>query len=558
MGSTTGAPAGRWSRATQRWSAPTVTPPSSGPAASLAPHPGDGGWTGLERDCVACHTDPHDGALSRRCTACHDAARWEEPVRFDHARTDYPLTGRHERVACNDCHLPAGRAARRNAEGEPVPVYRPLPHTTCADCHRDPHQARLGADCASCHQTTSFTAIRRSGFDHERTRYPLRGRHTAVRCEGCHDPSSPAPYTPAFARCADCHADAHAGTATLGGRAADCAACHSVAGFSPASFAVARHDTTRYPLEGRHRSVACAACHVTVAGTAGATLGAARVALRPAYAACTDCHGDDHAGQLRDRPAGGRCDECHTPGGWTPVSFGARQHADLVLPLVGAHAEVACAACHAAERAGLGPLDPARLGRARVAFALPETACADCHRDPHDGRFTASGARPVAGGCEACHDAAGFRPAAFDPESHAPFGFALEGAHGAVPCAACHEDLGAGRPQAQRPGATLLRSTARLPHLPLSVMKRACADCHANPHEAQFAEPVERGCDACHTAAGFAPAGRFDHDRDSRFRLTGAHERVACSACHRPAPGNGAVRYRPLDVRCESCHGGTE
>jgi hypothetical protein len=57
----------------------------------------------------------------------------------------------------------------------------------------------------------------------------------------------------------------------------------------------------------------------------------------------------------------------------------------------------------------------------------------------------------------------------------------------------------------------------------------------------------------------FAPASHFDHDRDAAFKLSGAHARVGCAACHRRertgAP-NGATRvvYRPLSAKCESCH----
>lgn len=530
-----------------------------GPAARLAPRPAAARWTTLERDCVSCHQDPHEGDLSRRCDLCHDAAKWEEPVRFDHAATDYPLTGRHADVACNDCHVPAGRPIRRRPDGRPNPVYAPLAHATCAACHRDPHRGRLGADCAGCHQTTDFAAIRKAGFDHERTRYPLRGRHASVRCEGCHDPASARQYTPEFATCGDCHGDAHAGAATLAGRPADCSACHGLNGFSPATLPAARHADTRYPLEGKHRTVACSACHVAVAGGAGAALGTSRVALRPTFESCTACHRDDHAGQLARRAGAGRCEECHTPSGWRPSSFGAGEHADLAVRLEGAHGRAPCAACHGAERPGLRRPDPAGLGRARVALSLPDTACADCHRDPHEGRFAADGARPVTGGCAACHDATAFRPAGFDAAAHAGFGFPLAGAHGAVPCGACHDDLGAAAPAPGLVrGASLIRATSPLRRLPLTVARTACADCHDSPHGDQFGGAAGgTGCDACHDAAAFAPAARFDHDRASRFALAGAHQRVPCAQCHRPGSGDGVVRYRPLDPRCESCHGGT-
>jgi len=57
----------------------------------------------------------------------------------------------------------------------------------------------------------------------------------------------------------------------------------------------------------------------------------------------------------------------------------------------------------------------------------------------------------------------------------------------------------------------------------------------------------------------FRPATRFDHDRDAKFRLAGAHERVPCRKCHpegRTADGKPQTLYKPLAVTCQSCHGG--
>jgi hypothetical protein len=55
----------------------------------------------------------------------------------------------------------------------------------------------------------------------------------------------------------------------------------------------------------------------------------------------------------------------------------------------------------------------------------------------------------------------------------------------------------------------------------------------------------------------FRPADRFDHDRDARFSLKGAHATVTCARCHftrRSAAGKPVVVYRPVSTKCESCH----
>jgi hypothetical protein len=431
------------------------------PAAHLSPRKGpEWGWVGLERDCVTCHRDRdvHNGALGRECAKCHDAAAWKPARGFDHTKTRYPLTGAHATVTCAACHLAPRVHPTTDARGQRVPVFKPVAHEECSDCHTDPHGGRLGTTCGKCHVTTGFKTVQRASFDHERTRYPLRGRHVDVACEGCHDFSThpTAPRDRPFATCGGCHTDAHAGTATLASRAVDCAACHTVDGWRPATYTVAQHAAAKFALEGRHAQAACNTCHVkNPPGIAAATLGSAGVWLRPVAAGCVDCH-----------------------------------------------------------------------------------------VDPHAGRFPR---------CRDCHDLQGFRPATIGVTAHARYHFALEGAHAAVPCVACHGEL-------KHPATTSSLAVARWTSPPLAFTAPAggCTGCHANPHGDQFAtRPAGAACETCHSTAGFRPADRFDHGRDTTFPLTGAHQGVACARCHPAARGAGGamvVRYRPVSAKCESCH----
>ena len=524
------------------------------PAAALFRRRSPGGWVGLDRGCATCHEDMHQGALTRPCLDCHDTRDWKPAPGFDHARTDYPLTGKHGSVSCDACHLSSRVVVRRTAQGRPVPVYRPLRHQECSDCHTDPHGGGLGPACAKCHETGAFTTVARGSFDHDRTRYPLRGRHAAVACDGCHDFRTARGKRPPFGTCSACHADPHAGTGTLAGKPADCAACHGLDGFRPATLTVAQHRATRYPLDGRHQAVPCSACHLkNPPGIAPARLGPSGVLMRPAFARCRDCHADDHGTQVA---AGSDCRDCHAVAGWTPSTFSTSAHATTRLPLDGRHAEVACRSCHGPDRPGLPPLPPAsRLGRARVALALPERACADCHVDPHAGRYAPGGARPQAAGCAACHDTRRFRPSTVSVVAHDGYGFRLEGAHRAVPCVACHDDM-------KRPAlpTSLVASASRDVRVGFTRATRGCAGCHADPHDGQFADrPGQGDCERCHGQDGFRPASGFDHDRDTPFALTGAHGRVECSACHtarRTVAGRAIVVYAPLSGKCESCHTG--
>ncbi len=420
-------------------------------------------WLGLETDCASCHADPHRGQLGTRCTQCHNERAWKPALGFDHARTAYPLTGKHVPLACEKCHLMPQFTSARDEKGAPVPQWKPLPFKDCTPCHKDPHNGRFQKNCSSCHRTESFASIDPRGFDHEKTRYPLRGKHVAVACAKCHDPKTAWGQKPKFAACADCHKDQHAGTATLAGKVVDCASCHGVEGFDRPAYTVAMHQGSAYPLAGRHVTVDCDKCHGRQPAGSEARFGAARVLMRPAHARCTDCH-----------------------------------------------------------------------------------------LDPHGGRFAAGGARARAKDCLACHTAAAFRPSQFDIAVHAQTTFPLAGAHRATPCVACHQEL-----KAAPSTSTLLAAAKSARPLRFAESRSACVECHADPHAGQFAKRKDKGaCQGCHTDEHFAPADRFSHDRDSAFKLEGAHARVACAACHRPERRGDAtfVPYQGVPTRCEACH----
>jgi len=529
------------------------------PIASLSPRKTGAGWVGLDRDCASCHRgdDAHDGSLGRTCENCHDAKGWKPAPRFDHARSDYPLTGKHADVACDKCHRTARVSPRADAKGDRPTVFKPVAHRECSACHDDPHKGRLPAACGDCHVTTGFTKIDRGGFNHSLTKYPLEGKHRTARCEACHGEKMQV-RAPAFATCGACHADAHGGEARVDGHATDCGECHTVRAFAPATFTVAQHAGTRFPLRGKHSAVRCSLCHTPAAATPVGTP-ARQVRLRVAFGRCADCHGDAHGGQLAGRAGNGACESCHGEHGWTPSTFDAAAHARLRLPLTGRHAAVACAACHALVRPGLPEHGKpvAGFGTAKVALTIGETTCASCHADPHGGRYgerDASRALTLDGGCAACHGTQAFRPALVDAALHARFAFPLEGAHLATPCVACHVEL-----RAKAATRTLVRDAKGIVPLPFAGARRtACASCHDTPHGTQFATRANGACEGCHTAAAFAPATRFDHERDAAFSLKGAHARVPCASCHRaPVPGAPKpVVYRGLSARCESCHAG--
>ena len=255
-----------------------------------------------KQPCVNCHKsrDVHAGRLGNACERCHGTSGWRPARRenFDHAKTRFPLTGRHRTVSCASCHRES-------------PIRAPM---VCSSCHRDPHGGRLGTTCDRCHSTSGWKNVAVGAFDHDKTRFPLRGAHRRAECADCHERWKKLPLT-----CAECHKDPHNGQF----KPAQCTRCHTVERFLPSTFTLEAHQTTKFPLAGAHLAVPCNACHV-------------KGQFRFQSTACTACHRDPHRGAVP-----GMCTDCHSVESWARVAFDHR-----TFPLTGAHARVRCGACH--------------------------------------------------------------------------------------------------------------------------------------------------------------------------------------------------------------------
>ena len=103
-----------------------------------------------EPNCVSCHEDDdaHEGTLGPDCASCHTSNGWTVTV-FDHdLHTRFPLEGRHDGLACTDCHKTSAASA------SDVP-------STCGGCHAkdDVHDGQFGGDCGQCHNVNSFGEV---------------------------------------------------------------------------------------------------------------------------------------------------------------------------------------------------------------------------------------------------------------------------------------------------------------------------------------------------------------------------------------------------------------
>jgi hypothetical protein len=475
-------------------------------------------FMGLSQDCASCHEDVHKGQLGADCQRCHNITDWKQAKQFDHSKTKYPLTGMHAQVVCEKCHFPSGP--------DKAVKYSGIKFEACMDCHTDPHKGSFKGTCESCHTTASWKKINSSmQFDHSKTKYPLTGSHMKVGCISCHA-GGDFKKELAFAKCMDCHAvDPHKGQFQARTSKGECSECHTVDAWKPSLFGVKEHATSKYPLDGKHAVVTCDKCH-TPAGK--------DTQYKVKFAACTDCHKDEHDKQFAAAPYQNRCEDCHTAKDFHRSTFTIAKHQKTHFVLTGAHVAVACAECH---KAGLG-------GRTDkiLPFHFQDSTCTACHQDPHKGEFKdRMAAKKTDGtpqGCEACHgtrswiDVTGF--------DHSKTKFALAGAHRIVVCGECHKAL---------PGTHEIQ---------FKGTPKNCEACHKDPHASQFAakDGVTK-CADCHVDQRWAPS-TFDHDKRTQFALTGGHANVTCEKCHtslREIQGKLILFYKPTPKKCADCHG---
>ncbi len=443
--------------------------------------------------CAACHQPAY--ALARNpnhvaagfptvCQTCHTTSAWQG-ARFDHGATRFPLTGAHLAVSCVECH--------QNSQYANTP-------TSCADCHRadfngttNPNhvQANFSTNCVQCHTVAAWHP---ATFNHATTRFPLTGRHAAIQCQDCHTSGN---YQLVYTNCYPCHqtqfAQPQNPNHVLGNFNHDCPPCHTSTAWRPSTF---NHNTTRFPLTGRHIGRECNDCH-----------------LNNVYAnlpgTCWDCHANDYTSTQDpnhvQRNFSHDCTQCHSTNGWDGASF---DHNTTNFRLTGRHATAQCVQCHINGN-----------------YQLTYTNCYPCHQtqfaqpqSPNHvlGNFNHD--------CAPCHTSTAWLPSTFN---HANTNYPLVGAHQEVSCNQCHVN----------------NQYQNLPH--------TCWDCHAtdfngttNPNHQQG--QFSHDCLTCHVQTAWHPA-TFNH-ATTRFPLTGRHAAIQCQDCH--TNGN----YQLVYTNCYPCH----
>lgn len=366
---------------------------------------------------------------------------------------------------------------------------------TSAGTH-SPH-GELSVPCQNCHTANAWKPIRGvPEFDHNQTRYPLRGLHQTVACTGCH--VKPV-FTNVGQRCQDCHADIH--RRQLG---ANCEQCHSVRGWQVSVQQIQNHNN-RFPLTGAHAVVDCDSCHK----------GGATSQFQTMSTACASCHLKDfQAATSPNHVIAGfssTCNDCHGTDTWLSANF---DHAAAGFPLTGGHSVPPrqCSDCHINNN-----------------FNLLTTACVSCHLKDYQA---ATNPNHVSAGfaqtCNQCHNTVSWSNASFN---HSLTAFPLTGMHTVPPrqCTDCHVNNN------------------------YNLTTTACVSCHlkdyqgtTNPNHVSSNFP--QSCGQCHNTTSWLNA-TFNHN-STGFPLTGSHmvPPRQCSDCH---VNNN---YNLTTTACVSCH----
>ncbi len=448
--------------------------------------------------CITCHeqgdmNEEHQGISgyqynSIACLSCHPDG--SSIGAFNHSATNFPLTGAHTTVDCNDCHE-NGYAGTS---------------TICAECHLEdftqttnPNHTQVGISntCADCHTTDPGWTP--AAFEIHNEYYPLTGAHLSMPdCFDCHEGN----YSNTPNECAGCHTNNYNQTSNPNhnevGISMVCVDCHTTdPGWTPATFEV---HNEYYPLTGAHLSMpSCFDCHE------------GNYTNTPNE--CAGCHTNNY--NQTTNPNHNEvgismvCADCHTADpGWTPAEFEVHNE---YFPLTGAHLTMpSCFDCHEGN------------------YTSTPNECAGCHTNNYNQttnpNHTEAGISLV---CADCHTTdPGWTPATF--EVHNEF-YPLTGAHASIPnCYDCHQGN-------------------------YTTTPNECYGCHADdynqtndpPHQsAQF--PVD--CESCHTTSVWDPS-TFNHDGQYFPIYSGNHndEWDQCSDCH-----NNSSNYAIFT--CLTCH----
>lgn len=447
------------------------------------------------KECAKCHNDHHGREF--------EIIRFKTDT-FNHQLSGYELLGKHQKTLCKDCHrnefiIDMQLKDRSN-------TYLGLGRE-CLNCHIDYHQGSLANNCTNCHTHQAFKPA--ENFDHQKTKFVLRGKHKEVDCLKCHlkEIKNGKDFQKfsgiRFDNCTACHKDEHQNKFGQ-----NCKECHNENSFREVKLLENfNHNLTDFPLQGKHAKVNCKECHKT-----GYT-------ATIAHKSCSDCHADYHKNEFDLNGKDPKCDDCHSLNGFTPSTYSIEKHNLSKFPLNGAHLASPCFSCH--------------LKNDTWKFRKIGVYCVDCHEDIHK-EYIDKIYYPQQN-CKICHSENSWKSIQFE---HNLTNFKLKGAHQKQDCRACHFPKTENGINTQR----------------FASLKGSCTECHNDIHQNQFEINGISDCSRCHSSENWT-IQKFDHSK-TLFPLDGAHEKVSCKSCHKTVNQQNAnyILYKIKEYKCADCH----
>lgn len=479
------------------WNASALAGPLGTFEQAMSPGPVIQGHAKYENECDKCHSPFSKQSQNDQCMECHKEARADVKDK----------KGFH------------GRLPKINTE-------------LCRVCHTD-HRGR----------DFNIVLLDKATFNHDQTDFALRDSHKKVSCASCHDPKKK--FREAAGKCVDCHEKDEPHNGKLGKK---CEICHKETRWKDFFF---DHSRTDFALKGKHVGVDCASCHINER-------------YKNITKKCSECHRNDdkHKGTY-----GEKCENCHIENGWSQIKFDHDK--DTKFKLEGGHQRVSCGQCHKSDD----------LYKEKL-----KNDCVTCHKlkDEHKGLYGKK--------CQDCHVAKAWTEIKFDHDKDTKY--KLKGKHKKVGCVDCHPgDLYKDKAPKECYGCH------RQDDVHDGQQGKQCHKCHSEDgwiKKVDFDHDLTKfpllgahstlACEECHTTTNFQDAKKecvachakddvhkkkqgprcerchnssdwklwiFDHDKDSKFKLEGAHKKQACDSCHRE-PVKDKIEL-PKD--CYSCHG---
>ncbi len=305
------------------------------------------------KNCTSCHKDVHENKFGQNCTKCHSEQSFQiikSIGSFDHNSTNFKLENKHQSVDCKKCHKSK--------------LTDPVKHSSCTDCHTDYHQSEfvrngIIEDCSSCHDTKGFEYTSFTIENHQKLKFQLTGAHIATPCFVCHKPNNNWRFRNIGNDCKDCHENIHASYISLKYYPDEkCTECHNEDTWFNIKF---DHLTTGYELEGKHKDISCAECHMLQSPE-----GFKVQRFKELNDQCVNCHNDIHQKQF-EKEGVTTCLSCHDYSNWKANKF---KHESTRFPLDGKHQNLECSKCHTNKQTS---------NNTYLLYKLNTLKCEDCH-----------------------------------------------------------------------------------------------------------------------------------------------------------------------------------